>query len=623
MKKRSRNGAAIVFVLIFLAGASILFYPKISFWLAERNQVVAVQSYTNTVSNMSQDEIAAILEKAHDYNARTAESVVKDPFAATENINPFDEYFDTLELGGGMMGYIRIPGISALLPIYHGTSDEVLEKGVGHIKATALPIGGEGTHSVLTGHTGLRTAKLFNNLVKMEEGDLFFIDILGHTLAYRVDQIEVVEPADISKLKKVDGKDHITLITCTPYGVNSHRLLVRGERYDYNPEMLPPDDMKVPFPWWILGVVGILIFIVLIIGVFSKRKKKTDPVNLWGEPQDNPWIFPARQNRPKESGGHVINKKLKSALISSIMLAVFIAGSGTVIYPALSNYVAKRNVVRGAVEYEKAVGSLSKEEQDQIREDAVAYNNSLKGDPVKDPFIPGSGTVIPENYKEVLDVGDGIMGYIHIPGISVYLPIRHGTSDQVLDKGAGHVVQTALPIGGKGNHPVITAHTAYVKAALFNRLIELKEGDKFLLYVLGETLSYQVNHIEVIEPEEIHRLKPVPGEDYVSLVTCTPYGVNSHRLVVRGTRVPNEAADMALRDYKPGIPWDVIGIAGLSLLVLTSVLLLSRRMKKKKKQIFGWPYLDLEELNKLDEDEAEELLNMLEAQLSLIEKRYA
>ena len=246
MKKRSKTGGAVVFVLIFLVGAGILFYPKISFWLAERNQVIAVQFYTDTVSGMTGEEKAAILEKARDYNARTAESIVKDPFAATENINPFDEYFDTLDLGGGMMGYIRIPGISALLPIYHGTSDEVLEKGVGHIKATALPIGGEGTHCVLTGHTGLRTAKLFDSLDKIKEGDLFLIDILDHTLAYRVNQIEVIEPADVSKLKSVEGKDYITLITCTPYGVNSHRLLVRGERTEYSLEMLPADDMKVP-----------------------------------------------------------------------------------------------------------------------------------------------------------------------------------------------------------------------------------------------------------------------------------------------------------------------------------------------------------------------------------------
>ncbi|MCL2106824.1 MAG: class C sortase [Oscillospiraceae bacterium] len=600
MKKTSKAGGAIVFVLIFFVGASILFYPKISFWLAERNQVVAVQSYTNTVSHMTEEEKAAILEKARDYNARTAESLVKDPFSSTENINPFDEYFDTLELGGGMMGYIRIPGISALLPIYHGTSDEVLEKGVGHIKATALPIGGAGTHCVLTGHRGLRTAKMFNDLAKMKEGDLFFIEILDHTMAYQVDQIDVVEPGDISKLKKAEGKDYITLITCTPYGVNSHRLLVRGERTEYSPEMLPADDIKLPFPWWILGVVAALLFIASIIVLFSRKKKRK-----------------ARQARGKLSPA-----RLKSMLISGLMLAVFAAGTGILMYPALSNYVAKRNVVLGSVNYENALSSLPKEEQDRMREEAVIYNNSLKGEPVEDPFIPGSGTVLPENYRQVLNIGDSVMGYIHIPGIGVYLPIRHGASDEVLERGAGHVVQTALPIGGAGNHPIITAHTAYVRATMFNRLIELKEGDKFLLYVLGETLTYQVNQIEVIEPEGMHNLKAEEGEDYVSLVTCTPYGVNSHRLVVRGTRVPNEVIDITPREYDPGIPWDIICIAGISLLVLTGMLLLSRRMKKEKKQIFGWPYLNLEEISGLDEDEAEEILDMLEERLSLIDRRH-
>ena len=613
--KKSKGGA-VVFVLIFIVGAAILFYPKISFWLAARNQVVAVQSYTDTVSGMRPEEIAAVLQKARDYNARTAESIVKDPFAATENINPFDEYFDTLDLGGGMMGYIRIPGISALLPIYHGTTDDILEKGVGHIKATALPIGGAGTHCVLTGHTGLRTAKLFDNLVKVKQGDLFFIDILGSTLAYRVNQIEVVEPADISKLKVAPGKDYITLITCTPYGVNSHRLLVRGERCEYTPDMRPRDEIKVPFPWWILAVVAALLFVVLIVAALTKKQKKQGEAPKARQPQKRP-ARPKSQGRGRDMRGR--KKRLQSALISGVMLAVFTAGTGVLIYPALSNYVAKRNVVRGSVDYANAVSALPQEEQERIREEAAAYNDSLQGAPIRDPFIPGSGTVLPENYMQVMDIGDGVMGYVQIPSINVCLPIRHGTSDQVLDKGAGHVVQSALPIGGKGNHSVITGHTAYVKAALFNRLIELREGDKFLLQVLGETLTYRVDKIEVIEPQDVQNLKAVPGEDYVSLVTCTPYGVNSHRLVVRGTRVPNEAADIALREYQPGIPWDVICIAGVSLLVLTGVLLLSRRMKREKKQVLGWPFLDLDELNALDEQDAEEFLDMLEGQLSAID----
>jgi len=511
------------------------------------------------------------------------------------------------------MGYVRIPGISALLPIYHGTTDDILEKGVGHIKATALPIGGAGTHCVLTGHTGLRTAKLFDNLVKVKQGDLFFIDILGNTLAYRVNQIEVVEPEDISKLKVAPGKDYITLITCTPYGVNSHRLLVRGERCEYTPDMRPKDEIKVPFPWWIPAVVAVLLVAVLIVATLTKKQKKQG---------EAPRVRARGDARSRK-------KRLRSALVSGVMLMVFITGTGVLIYPALSNYVAKRNVVRGSVDYANAVSALPQEEQERIRQEAATYNDSLRGAPIKDPFIPGSGAVLPENYMQVMDIGDGVMGYVQIPGINVCLPIRHGTSDQVLDKGAGHVVQSALPIGGKGNHSVITGHTAYVKAALFNRLIELQEGDKFLLQVLGETLTYQVDKIEVIEPQDVQNLKAVPGEDYVSLVTCTPYGVNSHRLVVRGTRVPNEAANTALREYKPGIPWDVICIAGVSLLVLTGVILLSRRMKREKKQVFGWPFLDLDELSALDEQDAEEFLDMLEGQLSAIsaytsvERRFA
>jgi len=270
--KKRRNLSPILFLLVFLLGAVILFYPRISFWLAEYNQNVAIQSYNSAVSSLTEEEKEQIWEQAKDYNRRMVESVVKDPFASTENIDPFDEYFDTLDVGEGTMGYIRIPGIEVRMPIYHGTSDEVLEKGVGHIKATALPIGGEGTHSVLTGHTGLHTAEMFDNLDRLEIGDEFYVEVLDHTLAYRVDQIEVVEPDDVSKLQAVEGEDFVTLVTCTPYGVNSHRLLVRGERCEYNPDADDDDSGKALFPWWIVTLVAGLLVLLILIGRWTKRR---------------------------------------------------------------------------------------------------------------------------------------------------------------------------------------------------------------------------------------------------------------------------------------------------------------------------------------------------------------
>jgi len=274
-----RRKPIIPFLLIFIIGAGILFYPKISFWWAEYNQVTAVQSYEKVISGMTPEEKDAEWEKARDYNERMAASIVKDPFADTENIDPFDRYYDTLDVGDGIMGYVEIPSIHVMIPIYHGTGEAILEKGVGHIKATALPIGGTGTHSVLTGHTGLHTAKLFTDLVEVKPGEKFYIDVLGRTLAYEVDQIEVVEPDDISKLAAVEGEDHITLVTCTPYGVNSHRLLVRGTRCEYIEDERNNDSGRVQFPWWVLLLILFLTALLLIIGSRLQKRAGKKKVN--------------------------------------------------------------------------------------------------------------------------------------------------------------------------------------------------------------------------------------------------------------------------------------------------------------------------------------------------------
>ena len=264
------------FILLFLIGAGILFYPTISFWLAEQNHVVAHQSYERNVANLNKTEKQEFWNVAVYYNERLANSIIKDPFANTEFVDPFDEYYQTLDIEGGIMGYIEIPSIDAFLPIYHGVSDEVLEKGVGHIPATALPVGGDGTHSVLTGHTGLNHAKMFNDLVKVKHGEEFYLEILDEKLAYQVSKIEVVLPDDVSSLQREDGEDKVTLVTCTPYGVNSHRLLVTGERIPYiegSAEQIRAAN-KASFPWWIVIVIVSVITVITIIGNQMKKRVK-------------------------------------------------------------------------------------------------------------------------------------------------------------------------------------------------------------------------------------------------------------------------------------------------------------------------------------------------------------
>ena len=262
-----------------------------------------------------------------------------------------------------------------------------------------------------------------------------------------------------------------------------------------------------------------------------------------------------------------------------LLIFAFLLGLVIFIYPTLSDYIARRNVIRVAQTYERQITQLSDEVIQEMWEEAKAYNDSLNGNPVPDPFIPGSGRVLPENYLSVLNVEDGIMGYVEISSIRVYLPIYHGTSEEVLEKGAGHIEQTTLPIGGKGNHSIITAHTGFTGAEMFNRLIELKNGDIFRIHVLDEKFTYEVDDIRVILPDEVESLLPVEEEDYITLITCTPYGVNSHRLLVRGTRIP-DVEDIEEQVQRASFPWRLLVMIVLGVCIFLVILIWNNKRKK-------------------------------------------
>lgn len=221
--------------IVLLIGMSLVCYPFISNYLMEQNQAGEILTQKLSAENADSEVVESALKSAREYNESLLGSVMlSDPFDPGFKETYDKDYSELLDLdGSGVMGSIEIPKIDVNLPIYHGTSTKTLEKGAGHLQKTSLPIGGKNTHAVITGHSGLSTARLFTDLEQLSEGDIFFIYVLNQKLAYKVDNIEVVLPTETEDLRVVPEKDYVTLLTCTPYGKNTHRLLVRGERTDY------------------------------------------------------------------------------------------------------------------------------------------------------------------------------------------------------------------------------------------------------------------------------------------------------------------------------------------------------------------------------------------------------
>ncbi|MGN0537149.1 MAG: class C sortase [Acutalibacteraceae bacterium] len=220
-------------ILLLLISLGLISYPFISSYLMSLNSESAVMSYLDSAEKLSDDKQSEMLNAARKYNESLIGSVsVGDPFASSEDLA--EDYNALLSIDGSpIMASIEIPSINVNLAIYHGTNDEILQKGVGHLSSSSLPVGGKNTHAVLTGHSGLSSQKMFSDIASLENGDRIYIHVLGETLAYEVSEINTVLPSDTEKLQIVPDKDLITLVTCTPFGINSHRLLVTGKRVPY------------------------------------------------------------------------------------------------------------------------------------------------------------------------------------------------------------------------------------------------------------------------------------------------------------------------------------------------------------------------------------------------------
>lgn len=273
--KKKKSFSTIILVIILLLGLGIMLYPMVSDYWNSFHQTRAIANYEAAVQELDEADYEEIFAKAEAYNQNLRQ--LRFPFSEYEELE--EEYRDCLDVAGnGIIGYITIDKIGVQLPIYHGTGEAILNVAVGHLEGSSLPIGGESRHSVLSAHRGLPSAKLFTDLDKLEAGDVFTLTVLDRLLTYEVDQILIVEPDQIDALYMEEGTDYCTLQTCTPYGINTHRLLVRGHRVENAADEVTvnADAVKIP-PYIVVPAIAIPVLFVLLVVlllVYSRKSKK-------------------------------------------------------------------------------------------------------------------------------------------------------------------------------------------------------------------------------------------------------------------------------------------------------------------------------------------------------------
>ena len=269
--------STIILVIILIIGLSLLLYPTVADWWNSFHASRAIASYDSIVANLSDEDYTSLFEDAQEYNRKLAQ--LKYPLMYYDEIEGYNDLLNIT--GNGVMGYVEIPRIDVRLPIYHGTSEGVLQIAAGHMEGTSLPTGGESTHCALSAHRGLPSARLFTDLDKLEVGDTFVLNVIDRVLTYEIDQILIVEPTNVEPLYVTEGEDYCTLVTCTPYGINSHRMLVRGTRTDNAVQdkaiRVTADAMQIepvlvaPF---VAAPILLLMLLMLLIPNPKKRKNR-------------------------------------------------------------------------------------------------------------------------------------------------------------------------------------------------------------------------------------------------------------------------------------------------------------------------------------------------------------
>ena len=273
-KRKAPSISTIILIAIMLVGAGIFLYPSVSDWWNSMHATRAIAGYVDSVNDMSGEDKEELLEAARIYNAKLPNGI---DFDLEEE--EYEEYLRQLDISGtGIMGYVQISAIGVNLPVYHSVDEAVLQIAVGHIPGSSLPVGGERTHSVLSGHRGLPSAKLFSDLDQMKEDDIFTLNVLEQTITYQVDQIRIVLPEEVDELAIVPGEDYCTLVTCTPYGVNTHRMLVRGRRIDNiaGEVVVVAEAVRIP-TYVVIPAIGIPMLFMLLVATLIYYSVKKPP----------------------------------------------------------------------------------------------------------------------------------------------------------------------------------------------------------------------------------------------------------------------------------------------------------------------------------------------------------
>lgn len=510
---------------VFVLALALALYPLVSSTLAERYQSTALADYSQRVESLDDGSLALVRSRAEAYNQRLLERDAASERAGSGLLlnEPLEGYAQELNLqGDGVMGFIRIPTLDLVLPVYHGVEGAELEKGVGHMPGSSLPVGGKGTHAVLAAHSGIASQRMFSDLDKLQEGDWFCLEVLGEDLTYQVDNIRIVEPDDVTGLDPLPDLDMVTLVTCTPYGVNTHRLLVRGRRavmpVQEEQEQTETAAGSAGSTWreqYLFGLnLGLCLLLALVVLPLLLRQIVRQ--------------FPARRK-----------KRRKRTILWIWLLLLFLAGLLFALWPRIVGTSLNRRAHAAVSDFYDLSGQSGEsmrltqaspaQEPDppsqrypRLRAAMEQYNRNL--------LESGqSGLCDAWSYQQPsfdlasYGVEEEAAGVLTIPALDLEMPIYLGASEENMAKGAVHLSQTSLPLGGESTNCVIAGHRGWYSAPYFRYLDKLQIGDEVRVTNLWESLTYRVSEVKIIDPGDIGQILIQPGRDLVTLVTCHPY----------------------------------------------------------------------------------------------------